>query len=269
MADETHDLDEELLSAVDDDGLDVDAALADDDKPAEVEKPVEPEPEPEPEPAQPVVNVQAQAMEQRLEAERAENAAKAKAEEAKQAYEQTRQRLRALEKKLVDGEDTDPDERVAAIEAMQEARDALRDAEGRHVQAKQHVEQANKPVNEAAANWVAANPRFNSDDAFFNEAQRIEAEMNAEAAKRGMQWDWTNPATYKELDKRLKKPKAMNPRPSGPAPVSRGGDQESTQSNKPSKAEADLMRRFGLNPNDKRHLAEWRHQKTLLKEEAA
>jgi hypothetical protein len=267
MADETRDLDEELLNAVDDDGLDVDAALADDDKPAEPEKP--PEPELEPEPAQPVVNVQAQAMEKRLEAERAENAAKAKAEEAKQAYEQSRQRLRDLEKKFVDGEDADPDERVAAIEAMQEARDALRDAEGSHAQARQYVEQANKPVNEVAINWVNANPRFNTDDAFFNETRRIEAEMNAEAAKRGMQWDWTNPATYKELDKRLKKPKAMNPRPSGPAPVSRGGDQESTQSNKPGKAEADLMRRFGLNPNDKRHLAEWRHQKTLLKEEAA
>jgi len=61
----------------------------------------------------------------------------------------------------------------------------------------------------------------------------------------------------------------MQQRPSGPAPVSRGAGRERPQPDKPTSAEAGLMRRFGLNPNDKRHLAEWRHQKSVGRQEDA
>lgn len=257
--------DAELLAAVEDDGLDIAAEIGDDDlgdaeHPAPKQEDVAPQPAP---------NIEAQRLERVLAAQQAEADAKAHAEAAAQAAEVARKALLEAERKFQDGDDITPEDRLAAQERYQDAREAERAARAYQQQARQQVEAANQPINQAAAAWVAANPRFNTDQAFFDDAQRIEAEMNTEAAKRGMKWDWNSPATFAELDKRLKKPKAMQQRPSGPAPVSRGAGREKPQPDKPTSAEAGLMRRFGLNPNDKRHLAEWRHQKATGRQEDA
>lgn len=224
------------------------------------ESPPRGEPEPEPEP--PKVDTQAEHLRRQTEAKATVDAWEIEVAKLNQAYDQAKAEVAKIEKAYDEG-NIEPDAKVTAYERMTDARFALKQAEGNHAQAKTHAEQAATQVNEAAQGWIDKNPRFRSDQRFADEAVAMSKRLEAE----GLRND--HPRFYQELDRRLKRTPAMGKngsRTSG-APVSRGDGRSDAQKAAPTEFDTRFMTKFGFDPNNKRHLQEWRKHKRQMNEE--
>lgn len=220
----------------------------------EPEETVDEEPEKDPEPVTPQI------------ADDRESA-KAQAEEVARQWAthvQTKeQELEDIRKSLIEAEDTgeSAEVKVAIQEKLATALLEVREAKKGFQEAATYHQQVSTPRAPAAQAWIDANPRYRTDPAFKARAIKIAAQLEADG------YSVTHPRLYQELDKRLRaKPVLGKPGKSGAAPVNRGS-QQAAKTSGPTDFDKRWMSKIGLNPNDKRHLAEWKHHYAEMAEE--
>jgi hypothetical protein len=261
MADELTDLEREIEdTAVDDSPKDEDfqsAAGAEGDPDHEREAD---EPEPEPEPAR------------RAPPEIADDLDVAR-QQAAHAAQEWDAWLAAKDQDLADARTalevandsgTTTQELVAAQVALQQAVLDQREAAKGAQQARDYHAQVARPRAPAAQAWIDANPKYKTDAAFRERASRIAAELQTDYRADG-------PLMYQELDRRLRARTPMGNRAarSGGAPTSRQPERAPGAADAAEATPFDQkwMRKTGLDPNNKRHLGEWKkHFKDLENE---
>lgn len=212
----------------------------------EPEEAVEDEPEEEPEPAAPQIADDREAAKAQAEDVARQWAAHVQAKE---------QELSDIRKKLIEAEDVgeSSETKVAIQESLATALLEVREAKKGFQEAATYHQQVSTPRAPAAQAWIDANPKYKTDPAFKARATKLAAQLEAEG------YAVSHPRLYQELDKRLRaKPVLGKPGKSGAAPVNRGS-QQSAKSTGPSDFDKRWMKNLGLNPSDKRHLAEWKH----------
>jgi len=258
MADNLTDLEEELdATEVDDQPKEEDFQLpeTDDDQGGDTE-----ESAPEPEPSKPA----APEISDDLDAVRADAQHHAQQWEAYLAS--TEQGLVAARKRLEDAHNLGEEvsEVVAAQEALQRAVLEQREAERGAAGARENLAQASRPRAQAAQDWINRNPRYKSDPAFKERASKIAAELQAD-------YRVDSPKMYEELDRRLR-----TKTPMGAKGARTGGAPTSRQPNRPASDQgaaatgfdSKWMRKLGLDPNNKKHLQEWKKNFNDLAAEA-
>ena len=254
MTDELKDLESELDEALKDDEItDDDFAEVEADE-AEQEPEVDDEPEQQPEPKAVIEDVNP-------EIEKAANRA-----QQWQAYLASKeQELEQIRAKLIEAEDTgeSPQIRLQLQEQLADTKLEIRDARQSAQQAIDYHRQVSAPKPEAMRAWIAANPKYRTDPSFKARVDQYAIQLHD---KEGM-----NPSHarfYSELDKRLMAKKTLGkPGKQGAAPVRRASPAGQSK-DQPSDFDRRWMPKIGLNPSDKRHLAEWRHHVAELATES-
>lgn len=225
---------------LDEDGLD----LVDDDQADEPQQPSRAQ-------VQPAARVDYAAEVQAWDQEVATR--KAEYDQAKVAWEQAETAFDTADGTVAD--------KVAAMERAMEAKAKLVQAEGyRDSTAAQAERNQGQPsLNPAAQAWVDANPRFQSDQAFADQAVAAAKALEAEG------YDKSSPKFYEQLDRRMRRSPRMQSQGHGSgAPVSRSGSGTAEPKGKASQFDEKFMRRFGLDPNNPRHLNAWRANKRAM-----
>lgn len=186
------------------------------------------------------------------------------------ALEAARETRAKAETDFANGAIEDAKVKIAAEDAYHEAREALLEARRSREQWVKYGEEERRmatPEAVAAQAWMKANPRFESDAAFRDEANRVFNELTNEAR------DPRKPEFFAELDRRLRSKKPMTNRAkSSGAPVSRERATpraDNPSSKGPSEKEAKWMRDFGLDPNNAKHVKRWQNEKRVMVSEAA
>lgn len=252
MTDELKDLESELDAALSDDEVtDEDFAPIDDADPDEPEPESEADDdEPEPEP-RPVIE------DRDPEAEKAAEVAL-----QWQAYLGSKeQELAAIKAKLIEADDLDKsaEERVTLQTQLADTMLEIRQAREKTQAAIDYHRQVSAPKPEPMRAWIAKNAKYKTDPAFKARVDRIAVALHDQ--------DGMNPSHtrfYEELDKRLNARKTMGrPGKQGAAPVRRSNPAAQPK-DQPSDFDKRWMTKIGLNPGDKRHLAEWRHHTNEL-----
>lgn len=154
----------------------------------------------------------------------------------------------------------DLDKKAEIQQQLIDARYRLNEAETNRSAADRAVSEQAQQIAPAAQAWIAANPRFNTDRAFQDQALELSQRLTADG------YDASHPRFYQELDRRLRSTPRMNGNgrtSGGPVnrvggPVRRGGSATLTDFDKK------MMGRFGLNPRDQRHVKQWMGNKAAL-----
>ena len=255
MDEELNELESELDEALkedevtDDDFIEAETEFFDD------ETEDEPESEPEPE-KKPLIADDREAEQQQ---------ALSVAQQWQAHYAAKQQELADIRAKLIEADDLDKtaEERVAIQESLAAATLDVREAKKGFEQAVAYHQQVSHPRPKATTDWINGNKRYQTDPAYRARADKLAAQLENQEGLNP-----SHPRFYQELDKRLMTKKPLGrPGKNGAAPVRR-----SSQSAQSKDSASDFDRRFmvrvGLNPADKKHLAEWKHHASDLVREA-